>query len=245
MLFIDTPWGGGQMIKELWELQKHYKLLWEIENSIKDPSNLESIKRLRMLLKDMDMKIEDLQNRIGFYEKSMKKNNILLRDLEYKLKEIEKKLYETDIVNFNHLTLLDREREVLNNNIENVETELLKNMEYIEELKKEHENLSRSFRKYKKDYTRLIKEHRNLMSQYEKKAEDERTEIERISSTIDGNILKNFENLLKTKRIAVVEVIENRCSGCNMLLPSIILDKLGKDDEIVFCDNCHRMLYLP
>lgn len=232
-------------MKVLWELQLHYNLLWEIENSIKEPSSLENIKRLGMLLKDMDVKMEDIQKRIEFKEKSLKKNNTLLKDLEYQLKEVEKKLYEADIVNINHLTLLDRERETLNKNIENVETELLKNMESIEEMKKEYDNLNKSFRKYRKEYTRLVKEHKNLINQYERKADYERTEIKRIKSTIDGNILKKFEDLIKTKRIAVAEVIDNRCSGCNMLLPSIILDKMRKDDDIVLCDNCHRMLYLP
>lgn len=232
-------------MKVLWELQLHYNLLWEIENSIKEPSSLENIKRLGMLLKDIDMKMEDLQKRIEFEEKSLKKNNTLLKDLEYQLKEVEKKLYEADIVNINHLTLLDRERETLNKNIENVETELLKNMESIEEMKKEYDNLNKSFRKYRKEYTRLVKEHKNLISQYERKADNERTEIKRIKSTIDENVLKKFEDLIKTKRIAVAEVIDNRCSGCNMLLPSIILDKMRKDDDIVLCDNCHRMLYLP
>lgn len=232
-------------MKVLWELQLHYNLLWEIENSIKEPSSLENIKRLGMLLKDMDVKMEDIQKRIEFKEKSLKKNNTLLKDLEYQLKEVEKKLYEADIVNINHLTLLDRERETLNKNIENVETELLKNMESIEEMKKEYDNLNKSFRKYRKEYTRLVKEHKNLISQYERKADNERTEIKRIKSTIDENVLKKFEDLIKTKRIAVAEVIDNRCSGCNMLLPSIILDKIRKDDDIVLCDNCHRMLYLP
>ena len=232
-------------MKVLWELQLHYNLLWEIENSIKEPSSLENIKRLGMLLKDIDMKMEDLQKRIEFEEKSLKKNNTLLKDLEYQLKKVEKKLYEADIVNINHLTLLDRERETLNKNIENVETELLKNMESIEEMKKEYDNLNKSFRKYRKEYTRLVKEHKNLINQYERKADYERAEIKRIKSTIDGNILKKFEDLIKTKRIAVAEVIDNRCSGCNMLLPSIILDKMRKDDDIVLCDNCHRMLYLP
>lgn len=232
-------------MKVLWELQLHYNLLWEIENSIKEPSSLENIKRLGMLLKDIDMKMEDLQKRIEFEEKSLKKNNTLLKDLEYQLKEVEKKLYEADIVNINHLTLLDRERETINKNIENVETELLKNMESIEEMKKEYDNLNKSFRKYRKEYTRLVKEHKNLISQYERKADNERTEIKRIKSTIDENVLKKFEDLIKTKRIAVAEVIDNRCSGCNMLLPSIILDKIRKDDDIVLCDNCHRMLYLP
>lgn len=232
-------------MKVLWELQLHYNLLWEIENSIKEPSSLENIKRLGMLLKDMDVKMEDIQKRIEFKEKSLKKNNTLLKDLEYQLKEVEKKLYEADIVNINHLTLLDRERETLNKNIENVETELLKNMESIEEMKKEYDNLNKSFRKYRKEYTRLVKEHKNLINQYERKADYERAEIKRIKSTIDENVLKKFEDLIKTKRIAVAEVIDNRCSGCNMLLPSIILDKMRKDDDIVLCDNCHRMLYLP
>lgn len=232
-------------MKVLWELQLHYNLLWEIENSIKEPSSLENIKRLGMLLKDMDVKMEDIQKRIEFEEKSLKKNNTLLKDLEYQLKKVEKKLYEADIVNINHLTLLDRERETINKNIENVETELLKNMESIEEMKKEYDNLNKSFRKYRKEYTRLVKEHKNLINQYERKADYERAEIKRIKSTIDGNILKKFEDLIKTKRIAVAEVIDNRCSGCNMLLPSIILDKMRKDDDIVLCDNCHRMLYLP
>lgn len=232
-------------LDKLWLLQQHYNVLSEIEKNLKEPSTLEKIKALGILLRNTEKRLEDLQYIIETNEKTLKKNNIFLKDLEYQLKEIEKNLYEENITDIKQLTLLDKERENITNDIENLEIELLKNMEIIEELRKEQDDLSKTFKEHRKEYTKLVKEHRVLMNQYEIKAQLEKKEIERLMSTIDGGVLKRFHNLIKTKRIAVVEVIDNRCTGCNMVLPSVILNRLKKNTEVILCENCHRILYLP
>ena len=40
------------------------------------------------------------------------------------------------------------------------------------------------------------------------------------------------------------EVQGSKCSGCNMELPAVSMRKL-KEQELVECDNCGRLLYLP
>lgn len=232
-------------LDKLWLLQQHYNVLSDIEKNLKEPSTLEKIKALGILLRNTEKRLEDLQYIIETNEKTLKKNNIFLKDLEYQLKEIEKNLYEENITDIKQLTLLYKERENITNDIENLEIDLLKNMEIIEELRKEQDDLSKTFKEHRKEYTKLVKEHRLLMNQYEIKAQLEKEEIERLMSTIDGEVLKRFHNLIKTKRIAVVEVIDNRCTGCNMVLPSVILDRLKKNAEVILCENCHRILYLP
>lgn len=232
-------------INDLWVLQKHYDALSEIEKNLKKPSTLAEIKKLGIVLRDIEVKLEKIEREIDANEKKLKKNNILFTELEYQLKEIEKNLYEENISDIKQLTHLDKERENIKNDIEELETELLGNMELIEELKKEYDYLNNNFIEYKKEYTRLVKEHRTLMDEYEKKIHMERIEIEKLMSNIDGELINRFEKLIKTKKVAVVEVIDNRCSGCNMVLPSIILGRLRKNDEILLCENCHRILYLP
>lgn len=233
------------IIEELWILQQHYDLLHRIERNLKEPASLEKIMRLGSLLKDTEERLEELQNRIETSEKNLRKNNMLLRELEDQLKDIEKNLYEENIRDIKQLTLLDKERESISKDIEYLEIDLLKSMELIDRLRKEYDDLSQTFNGHRKEYTRLVKEHRSLMKKYEDKAKAERKEIERLMSNIDGELLKRFDDLLRTKKTAVAEVVGDRCSGCNMVLPAITLDRLKKSEEVLQCENCHRILYLP
>lgn len=232
-------------IENLWLLQQHYNKLAEIEKNLKEPSTLDKIKKLGVVLKNTEERLDNLHSRIKNKEKTLRKNELTLKELEYKLKEIEKKLYEENIADINQLSLLDKERERLKSDIENLEIELLETMELIEHLKKEYEDLQNNFKEYKIEYTKLVKEHKTFMYEHEKKARIEKKEIEKISSNIDADLLRKFNSLIETKKIAVVEVIDNMCSGCHMILPSIILDKLKRNDDIILCENCHRILYLP
>lgn len=232
-------------VEKLWLLQQHYSQLEEIEKILKAPSTLEKIKKLNLILRNTEKKLDDLRSKINSNQKILRRKDLALKDLEYRLKEIEKKLYEENITDIDQLSILDKERKKIKRDIENMEINLLETIELIENLKKEYENLQEEFKEYRIGYTKLVKEHKSLMNQYEKKAQGEKREIEKISSNIDDELLEKFNNLIKTRKMAVVEVLENRCSGCNMVLPSIILDKLKRNNQIVICENCQRILYLP
>lgn len=232
-------------IEKLWILQLHYNKIKELESYIREPISLNKINQLSEIIKNMEANLKKIEDDIKVKEKSWKRNNLLLNDLEYNRNEIEKSLYSGDISDIKQLTALDKEREAVNNNIEKLENDILTDMETIEELKKEHSTMKEKFEHSKVEYSRLVKEHKSLLNQCNENLKKEREEIKNIIADIDKEVFDKFKSLIETKGTAVAEVVDNRCSGCNMVLPIITLDKLKNRDNIVFCENCHRILYLP
>jgi len=56
--------------------------------------------------------------------------------------------------------------------------------------------------------------------------------------------VQKYERARKSRRgIGVVEVVEGRCTGCNMALRLQYLQDLKKGDQILTCESCQRLLY--
>ena len=68
-------------------------------------------------------------------------------------------------------------------------------------------------------------------------------DIEKIRKDIPEEYLKQFDNTLKQKKIAVCKIVGEVCSGCKMKVSAMTMDNIKKGIEMVKCDNCGRILY--
>ena len=64
------------------------------------------------------------------------------------------------------------------------------------------------------------------------------------AGTIDAGTLGQYERILKKwGRIAITEVNGEFCGVCNMQLRPQIINEAKLQKNLVFCENCARMLY--
>lgn len=231
-------------IDRLWQLQQHISQYRAIKKRIKEISTKDNIKKIEDELSKMEGKLNELENSIKTNESILDKNDMLLKEYDYRLKKVEKRLYEENILDLKQLSILDKEREVLLKEIEEKETAILMKMEELEKLRKQFAETKKAYGRMKEAYQIAVEEQKNLIEDLNKKAEKELEDINEIASTMEEKLFQKFKELTDTKGVAVVEVVDNRCSGCNMVLPWLLLDKLKRKDEIAFCENCHRILYL-
>lgn len=232
------------VIDELWQLQKHHNRLTDIENNIRQISAGNKIKKMNVKLEEMESKLKYLEKNIKANEKVLAKNNIALKDSEYQLGKIEKSLYNENITDLKQLNHLDKERKNIAKEIEDKETEIILQMDKVERLKEEFEEEQKDFYKLRKKYTKIVRNSKSMLEDYKNKAIAEKSRIEKISSSITKDVYTEYTELIRNKKIAVVEVVENRCSGCNMVLPSATIARLKSSEGIFHCENCHRILYL-
>lgn len=231
-------------INRLWEIQQHTNNYLAIKRRLKKLSTKDNINEIREELNRKERELRELEKRIKTKEKILHKNNNTLKEYEYRLKRVEKSLYEENITDLKQLSYLDKERNDLLKEIEEIETEILLTLDEIEKLKEQHNEVEKEIDRLKQTYNKAVEEYNRLIEELNRKAEEVLKNINSIASTVDKSLYEKFKELNKTKGIVVVEVVDNRCGGCNMVLPWIILDKLKKEDEIVYCENCRRMLYL-
>ncbi len=66
-----------------------------------------------------------------------------------------------------------------------------------------------------------------------------------ISANIDPELIKQYESIKSYARgIAIVQVKDCICMGCNMNIPPQMYNELHRENEMKTCPHCHRMLYV-
>lgn len=67
-----------------------------------------------------------------------------------------------------------------------------------------------------------------------------------VEAALDPELHDKYDRIFRNKpHRALVAVVNDSCQGCNMKLTAQILNDLHKDDRILYCENCGRLIYLP
>jgi predicted nucleic acid-binding Zn-ribbon protein len=194
--------------------------LQEFENAINIKK--ESLSELKKVYRSYDTEIQANQARISKREEQLR---AVTTNKEYQaiLKEIE-------------------EIKKANSRIEDETIECLDKIDAAEAEVKE------------KEETYLVEEAEvNLQKAvFESEAESEHRTLDEllaqrdeVSAKIDSELIKQYE-LIKshTRGIAISQVIDCICQGCNMNIPPQMYNELHRENEMKTCPHCHRMLYV-
>ena len=69
-------------------------------------------------------------------------------------------------------------------------------------------------------------------------------ERKQILSQMTPKIASEYERIRKGRAgVAIAEVLQGRCSKCNMQLRPQFLQELKRQDSVMVCESCKRMLY--
>lgn len=73
---------------------------------------------------------------------------------------------------------------------------------------------------------------------------EEEKERKDVANVVDSGVLAKYETLRMARGgIAVSEVVNATCSGCNMNIPPQMYNELQRRDALRFCPNCERIIY--
>jgi predicted nucleic acid-binding Zn-ribbon protein len=175
------------------------------------------------------------------------------------------KLSEGDFRNL--LSLAESDREKAEKNMDSISTQ----REY-EALDKEIRDAAEKEQQYRKDLQReertlsdlneQIKQNESLIDQQEKDLEERRAVIkaevsekksqvagleeqeQAIIPGLDSEVRFKFERIIRNKGgRGIVAIKGGVCMGCHMILPAQFANMVRKQEEIVFCPYCSRILF--
>ncbi len=103
-----------------------------------------------------------------------------------------------------------------------------------EKLKHDDENLHELIKSVEQDVKKIDEE-----------IEESQNSQEKYSNLLDEETLHQYRRLSNVKdRKAIVEVVDNACSGCSMSITLQTLNSLISGKELVLCPNCRRIIFL-
>ncbi|MFN3396005.1 MAG: zinc ribbon domain-containing protein [Thermodesulfovibrionales bacterium] len=230
---------------------------------IEELRNLIELQRIDSdIVKKTDL-IESIPRKISVFEKPLKEAKLSFEKAKQKYESIEKKKKDKerllDEINEKIKKLKARTSEIKTNKeyqahlkeiesaereTRSVEDDILSLMELLDNA---HKELKSEEEKLKNEEAKL----RDLEKGLKKETEDAQKEIDQlragradIARKISPDLYKLYISLLETKNgLAVTEVRDGICQGCNMSISPQLYVEIKKNDEIYQCPQCRRILY--
>lgn len=229
-----------EQLKLLWELQKIDLDLQGIEAD-KDhyPKEIKKLEEKQKMEKD---RIQKEKEKIESLDKSRRQKESQLSSEQEKIKRAEGKMFEVK-TNKEYQALLT-EIDGMKEATSRMEEEILQVMDEIEEVKKD---LSKREKESKGTLEKIEGDRKKLqekMAQGENAWTKQMEQREALSKQIEPKLFKLYHTLKEKRQgLGVVGVKRETCQGCFVHVPPQMFIEVQKNNALVRCPNCNRILY--
>lgn len=146
--------------------------------------------------------------------------------------------------NEKELQALRREIEVSKEANQQMEEEVLRVMESLEQLTAEAAEAERILAEKEAAAAARTAESRARIAELKTDIAASRELRERTADALDAGLLRKYEQIFERRGgTAVVEVRNGTCLGCHMHVPPQFFNELQRTREVRLCPNCHRILF--
>jgi predicted nucleic acid-binding Zn-ribbon protein len=139
-----------------------------------------------------------------------------------------------------------REIDSLDRQISKFETEVLEQLEIIDEVNGVLEERKDEIANLESDWEKTVAEFEASLAAEEKELKKLGAAREDVLSRLPARLAAVYDRLVSRSRdgIAVAEVIDGSCSACFMSLRKQIVVELRTTNDIITCESCTRILYV-
>lgn len=172
------------------------------------------------------------------FEKQIAENKTYLERAERNLKHAQNtKEYEASM----------RETDALQKQISALETSDIEKITEIEEVEKELGERAEEIDSLESNRAEALAAFDAGIAKDKKEYEVESKKRETVFVTLPKQLASVYNRLAQRSRdgIAVAEVVKGACSACFMALRPQMQVNVRKGDEIITCESCSRILYIP
>lgn len=229
-------------VKSLYQLQ-------EIDTSIH--KNEQAISNIEAQLQDDSAMIEAKselaceEEKLSSLRHKEKQLDWDIEELSGKIKDVEKQLYGGSVKNPKDLDSLNHEYEHFKQRKSEMEDSLLELMSDVEKQRHIYDRIRQQSEKMEKEWQEnnwhLVEDRERLNAEISELLKKR----EQLTSQIEKTALAVYEKLLASKGgTAVARVEQGMCKGCRINLPTHTMQKVRGGQQIVYCTNCNRILYI-
>lgn len=230
-------------INMLLKIQENHIRVIKCENYLKDTSYTNLLRKLKT---SFERKKEIYINKDRELEMIKKEFNVKNNEIDQINSEINKAEYDLYNNAGNNLELIEKLQNKisqLKNLTEQLDFESMRLIEKEEEVNKEKEQLKLELIELKNNFY----SEKNKVEKSVKESKEElkalKVENEKLKKMIPNELMEVYNKIVSSEEITIAELQHGVCTGCKMRVSSLTMDSLRKDKEIVYCDNCGRILY--
>lgn len=231
-------------------LNEHLDILVQIQElDTQILTILEQEKRLPHIIASLQSSVEDARKELAEATSSYEEINRKRRDLEGQLQDVEDKIRKLkgripEIKTNKEYQALLKEISLAEQEKSDKEEAillLLEDMDVLKAVQKEKEKeLEKEEKIFKEEKKRVEREFKDL-SEKLRHLEGQKKELRR---KVENKLLADYDSLFDSKRgLAVVPVQNEYCLGCHIRIPPQVYAEIRKNEKIIYCQNCQRILY--
>lgn len=225
----------------VWDLQsidKQMKTLKQ-EKQIVSSDNIralwQQITENKKLLDEMQQQLIKLHNKCQAQESDL----VTLQEHGRQLGEM---LYGGSVTQAKELEKIQYQHNSFQLEVQRMEESLLTDMENCELLQDKIKKQKDNIRKLNEEHSRQQQELARYVANMETEYQDLHNRYEKLKQDIPIAHYNEYVRLSRVKSIAVAKLEKGICSGCRVCIPTSHIIK--DSDEILYCENCGRMLII-
>ncbi|MCP2519254.1 C4-type zinc ribbon domain-containing protein [Candidatus Aminicenantes bacterium AC-335-K20] len=175
-------------------------------------------------------------------QKKRKELELEVQSLKEKVSKYKKQLYEVK-TNKEYASML-KEIEFTEGEIEKLEEKIIEELlnadEIQAEIKKAEEINQRENNKLQEEEQKIKSKREKILNEIEELNKERKELIPKVPK----NYLELYEKIFSKKNgIVLSPVSDEFCSVCNMRIRPQMLNELKSNKDLIFCENCGRILY--
>jgi predicted nucleic acid-binding Zn-ribbon protein len=198
----------------------------------------ETAKTLVVLRRD----ISDATTKSSTVEKELRKREQELALEQEKIKRSERRLLS--IKNQKEYNALSREVKLGKKVAAEIEEAILEFMSQLEALKKTLERKENEYAECEATLLAKKAEAEQVTARSQEALTALKAEREKVTAQVESDFLKKYRTLKQARGNAVAEMQNGTCTGCHMAIPPQLNIRILKQEEMITCPNCHRILYV-
>ena len=232
-------------------------MLPEIEKLLVLQDRDRKIRTLKQELKMAPLESKDLEEKLAAGQKQLETVKLKAKEIEVERKKLENEVQaKRDTINKYQTqkfqTRKNEEFQALNNEITRYEGEIrtiedreLELMESAEQAKATIATTDKETQASKVQIERQLADIAAKTNALAAQLKDLETERATIAAGVDEDLLDTFNRLFVNKSEAVVPLEHDVCMGCHMKITTQTVVRVKGGKEIVHCEQCGRILYIP
>jgi len=203
------------------------------------PLEVQEIARQLVVLR---REISEAKERADVLEKDLRKKEQDLAVEQEKIKRSERRLL--GIKNQKEYNALSREVKLGKKVVGELEDLSLASMTELESLKRTTDRKETEYQQFEKSLLEKKAEAEAVMKEATNALVDLISKREEISQAIDRDFLKRYQTVKKVRGNAIAEIRNGICTACHMAIPPQLNIRVLKQEEMIICPTCHRILYV-
>lgn len=193
-------------------------------------------------LLEVRSELEEARERLETLNRERKAQELSLQLIEDKIVKLKLRLTDLKTNKEYHAHL--QEIAAARNSKNELEDQLISGMESAECLTKEISEKEAALVKDEGEFLEIKKTLQAEMDEVASSSAEVEAEWQSVSEKISKSVLASYQRLFASnKGLAVVPVNGSTCTGCYFSLPPQLIAEVKRQEKVLTCGYCHRILY--